>query len=137
MDVNNFGMVDRADEDRSREITQEYLNYLDDSATEKINTERIEQLIKDGGNRLVLNMSDIRAKMPDRANGLQKHFVQEILCLEQATKDMIARLDSEYGKDKNIQVGFEGTFGDRHVNPRSLKSGFLGNLVCCEGIVTR
>ncbi|PIO65374.1 hypothetical protein TELCIR_12961, partial [Teladorsagia circumcincta] len=36
-----------------------------------------------------------------------------------------------------VQVGFEGSFGDRHVNPRSLKSTFLGNLVCCEGIVTK
>jgi hypothetical protein len=26
-----FGMVDKADENRLREITQEYLNFLDDS----------------------------------------------------------------------------------------------------------
>lgn len=34
-------------------------------------------------------------------------------------------------------MGFEGTFGERHVNPRTLKSSYLGNLVCCEGIVTK
>ena len=38
---------------------------------------------------------------------------------------------------REIYVGFEGTFGDRHVNPRTLKANFLGNMVCCEGIVTK
>ena len=29
--MNAFGMVDKADENRMREIIQEYLNFLDDS----------------------------------------------------------------------------------------------------------
>ena len=34
-------------------------------------------------------------------------------------------------------VGFRGSFGDNHVNPRTLRSMYLGKLVCIEGIVTR
>lgn len=29
------------------------------------------------------------------------------------------------------------SFGNKHVTPRTLTSGFLGNLVCVEGIVTK
>ena len=68
---------------------------------------------------------------------LVKNFVEEVICLEHALKEVITRLDPEFSKDHEFRAGFEGSFGDRHVNPRSLKSSFLGNLVCCEGIVTR
>lgn len=34
-------------------------------------------------------------------------------------------------------VGLRGSFGDHQVNPRTLRSMFLGKLVCIEGIVTR
>lgn len=46
-------------------------------------------------------------------------------------------MDPDFAKDKIFHVGFEGAFADRYVNPRQLKSEFLGNMVCCEGIVTR
>lgn len=68
---------------------------------------------------------------------LLRNFVPEILCLQQAMKDYVSRLDPEYGKMRDFNVGFEGSFGDRHVNPRTLKSQFLGSMVCCEGIVTK
>lgn len=34
-------------------------------------------------------------------------------------------------------VGFQGSFGDHHVNPRTLRAMYLGKFVCIEGIVTR
>merc|ERR1719494_852592 len=34
-------------------------------------------------------------------------------------------------------VGLEGSFGSKHVTPRTLNSRNLGNLVCLEGIVTK
>uniref|UniRef100_A0A915B2R2 DNA replication licensing factor MCM3 n=1 Tax=Parascaris univalens TaxID=6257 RepID=A0A915B2R2_PARUN len=43
----------------------------------------------------------------------------------------------EFSKNRDFAVGFEGSFGDRHVNPRTLKARYLGNMVCCEGIVTK
>lgn len=34
-------------------------------------------------------------------------------------------------------IGFKGSFGDNHVNPRTLRAMYLGKFVCIEGIVTR
>uniref|UniRef100_A0A915DLE0 DNA replication licensing factor MCM3 n=1 Tax=Ditylenchus dipsaci TaxID=166011 RepID=A0A915DLE0_9BILA len=137
MDQNSLGLVDKAEENRAREITEQYLNFLDDPADEKVYTQKVEELIRDGSTRLIVDINDVRRKLPDRANGLIKDFVQEILCFERALKDIVIRVDHDYGKERDFQIGFEGSFGDRHVNPRQLKSEFLGNMVCCEGIVTR
>lgn len=68
---------------------------------------------------------------------LINNFVEEILCLEAATRDIIARIDPDFAKEHVFHVGFEGAFADHYLNPRQLKSDFLGNMVCCEGIVTR
>lgn len=64
----NLGLIDKADEIRTREITQEYLNFLDDSVDDKIYTQKIEELIRDGMIRLIVNINDVRRKLPERAN---------------------------------------------------------------------
>jgi DNA replication licensing factor MCM3 len=38
---------------------------------------------------------------------------------------------------KDYRVGFRGSFGDHHLNPRTLRSSHLGNMISVEGIVTR
>lgn len=69
---------------------------------------------------------------------LLRDCVEEIICLQDAVKQLVERVDIEKAKThSDFFVGFEGSFGDRHVTPRSLKARFLGNLVCCEGIVTK
>jgi DNA replication licensing factor MCM3 len=68
---------------------------------------------------------------------LLSSFVDEIIAFEHALKEIISKLDPDYSKEKDFHIGFEGSFADRHLNPRTLKSNFLGNMVCCEGIVTR
>lgn len=35
----------------------------------KLYTQKVEELIKDNNNRLIVNISDVRRKMPDRAAG--------------------------------------------------------------------
>lgn len=35
-----------------------------------------------------------------------------------------------------VHIGFEGSFGGFHTTPRHLSAGFLGNMVCLDGIVT-
>uniref|UniRef100_A0A0K0DM38 DNA replication licensing factor MCM3 n=1 Tax=Angiostrongylus cantonensis TaxID=6313 RepID=A0A0K0DM38_ANGCA len=129
--------VDRNNEARNRELIQQYLNILDDSAERKIYVQKVEDMINNECPRLIVNLNDIRRKSTERASGLIHNFVEEVICLEQATKEIVGRASPDFVKKHEIQVGFEGSFGDRHVNPRSLKSVFLGNLVCCEGIVTK
>ncbi|KAJ1347727.1 hypothetical protein KIN20_002859 [Parelaphostrongylus tenuis] len=135
MEVN--ATVDRTNEARNRELIQQYLNILDDSAEGKIYVQKVEDMISSECPRLIVNLNDVRRKSAERASGLIHHFVEEVICLEQAAKEIVARASPDFVKKHEIQVGFEGSFGDRHVNPRSLKSTFLGNLVCCEGIVTK
>ncbi|EFO21958.1 DNA replication licensing factor [Loa loa] len=130
-------LISREDENRAREITLEYLNFLDDSGGDKVYLQKCEDMIKDNGSRIIINLNELRKKLPQRVTGLLRNFVPEILCLQQAMKDYVSRLDPEYGKTRDFNVGFEGSFGDRHVNPRTLKSHFLGSMVCCEGIVTK
>ena len=52
--------------------------------------------------------------------------------------EYVMTVDATYGKQYNeFFIGFEGSFGAKHVTPRSLSSRHLGNLVCLEGIVTK
>ena len=47
-------------------------------------------------------------------------------------------IDATYGKEvEELHVGLEGSFGSKHVTPRSLSAAHLGSMVCVEGIVTK
>ena len=56
---------------------------------------------------------------------------------QRALKEVVAAADAIYAKDRTFYVGFEGSFGGKHVTPRSLTSRYIGNMVCVEGIVTK
>ncbi|EGT39231.1 hypothetical protein CAEBREN_12704 [Caenorhabditis brenneri] len=94
-------------------------------------------MMQDGESRLVMKLDEIREVMPERAEGLLTQSVLEMNCLQSALRMAISRSDVQAAVKTGFHVGFEGTFGERHVNPRTLKSSYLGNLVCCEGIVTK
>ncbi|KRZ11704.1 Maternal DNA replication licensing factor mcm3 [Trichinella zimbabwensis] len=129
------------DADREQELAnaeRDYLVFLDDASDSNIYTSRIQDMIQDAGCRLVVNINDLRRKFPERAKNLLSKAAEEIPCFERALRNMVYSLNPEFGKKyENFYVGFEGSFGIGHVNPRTLKSHFLGNLVCCEGIVTK
>ncbi|XP_063779731.1 maternal DNA replication licensing factor mcm3 isoform X2 [Pseudophryne corroboree] len=62
----------------------------------------------------------------------------QVVAFQRALKDLVASIDATYAKQfDEFGIGFEGSFGAKHVSPRSLTAGFLGNLVCIEGIVTK
>ena len=42
-----------------------------------------------------------------------------------------------YAQDAQFYVGLRGSFGDHHVNPRTLRATMLGKMISVEGIVTR
>uniref|UniRef100_A0A0N4ZE15 DNA replication licensing factor MCM3 n=1 Tax=Parastrongyloides trichosuri TaxID=131310 RepID=A0A0N4ZE15_PARTI len=129
--------VDINEEQHKREVKQDYVNFLDDSNGKGLYFERINRMVLEKEKRLVININDLRATFPERCNALLTNFIEEIVPLEQALKEVVTRHHTGYGKDHALHVGFEGAFGTRHVNPRSLRSNFLGSLVSCEGIVIR
>ncbi|CEF69516.1 DNA replication licensing factor Mcm3 [Strongyloides ratti] len=136
-DSGNNYTVDVNIEQKKREIKQEYVNFLDDSNEKGIYFEKVNRLITENEVRLIVNINDLRSTFPERCNELLSKFVDEIVPFEQALKEVVMRHQPNYGRETNLHIGFEGAFGTRHVNPRSLKSSFLGSLVCCEGIVIR
>uniref|UniRef100_A0A1I7U881 DNA replication licensing factor MCM3 n=1 Tax=Caenorhabditis tropicalis TaxID=1561998 RepID=A0A1I7U881_9PELO len=138
MDGQNDGMlIDRAEEARKQEITEQYLNFLDNQTDTHHYRQKIMKMMNDGESRLVMNLDEIREVMPERAEGLLTQSVLEMNCLQTALQTAISNSDVQAVVKTGFHVGFEGTFGERHVNPRTLKSSYLGNLVCCEGIVTK
>ncbi|PIC28538.1 hypothetical protein B9Z55_020412 [Caenorhabditis nigoni] len=138
MDGQNDGMfIDRAEDARKQEITEQYLNFLDNQSDTHHYRQKIVKMMNDGESRLVMNLDEIREVMPERAEGLLTQSVLEMNCLQSALEMAINRSDVQAIVKTGFHVGFEGTFGERHVNPRTLKSSYLGNLVCCEGIVTK
>lgn len=71
-------------------------------------------------------------------NRLLKNAFVELVAFQRALKDLVASIDATYAKQfEEFHVGFEGSFGSKHVSPRTLSARFLGNLVCVEGIVTK
>lgn len=58
--------------------------------------------------------------------------------LYDAVTDMVRSHDSKYLKEaEQVLVGLDGPFVSRRVTPRDLLSGFIGSIVCVEGIVTK
>lgn len=95
-------------------------------------------MIADKTSRLIVNVNDLRKKNPGRCHSLLNNAFEEQLAFQQALKDYVFTINNEYGKEiGDFYVGFEGSFGSKHVTPRTLNSRFLGNLICIEGIVTK
>ncbi|XP_061478298.1 DNA replication licensing factor MCM3 isoform X2 [Rhineura floridana] len=63
---------------------------------------------------------------------------EEMVAFQRALKDFIASVDATYSKQyEDFYIGLEGSFGSKHVTPRTLTSQFLSCIVCVEGIVTK
>lgn len=125
-------------EQRLRNIQKEYLSFLDDEENQNVYHKKVKTMIDDKSQRLLIDINDMRKKNPARTQELLTNTFEEQFALERALKEYIANIDSTYanGHDEFF-VAFEGSFGSRHVTPRTLNSKFLGNLVCLEGIVTK
>lgn len=95
-------------------------------------------MIEDNSCRLIVNINDLRRKNEIRSQKLLSNAFEEQVAFQNALKQYVSNIDPEYAKKREeFFIGFEGSFGSKHVTPRTLTSRFLGNLVCVEGIVTK
>ncbi|KAL0881368.1 hypothetical protein ABMA27_001245 [Loxostege sticticalis] len=123
---------------RLRDLQREYLEFLDDEEDQGIYMELVKQMIADNSKRLVVNVNDLRRKNPQRAKNLLENSFEEQIAFQRALKEYVSSIDPTYAKiQEEFFVAFSGSFGNKHVTPRSLTSRYLGNLICVEGIVTR
>ncbi|KAJ8383580.1 hypothetical protein AAFF_G00219600 [Aldrovandia affinis] len=121
-----------------REAQREYLDFLDDDQDQGVYHEKVRSMVTDGGCRLIVNINDLRRRNEKRAKELLNNAFSELVAFQGALKDLVASIDGTYAKQfEEFHVGFEGSFGSKHVSPRTLAARFLGSLVCVEGIVTK
>lgn len=130
--------VDELNEDLQR-IQTEYLNFLDDKNDQGEYTDAVKDMIATKGSRLIVNINDLRkSKYSQRTPGILNNTFEELQAFQRALKEFAAECDPAFAKQhEQFFVGFEGSFGSRHVSPRTLTAHLLGKMVCVEGIVTK
>lgn len=131
--------MDTQDGDQhSRDIQREYLDFLDDETDQGKYSQLVKDMISDKSCRLLVNINDLRRKNSARAVSLLNNAFEEQMAFHKALKDYILSVNPDYAKQNvDFFIAFEGSFGNKHVTPRTLTSRYLGNLVCVEGIVTK
>ncbi|XP_051954877.1 zygotic DNA replication licensing factor mcm3-like [Xyrauchen texanus] len=126
------------DDQEMREAQREYLDFLDDDQDQGIYQSKVRQMISDNKSRLSVNINDLRRRNETRAAKLLNNAFEELLAFQRALKDLVASVDATYAKQhEEFFVGLEGSFGSKHVSPRTLTSRLLGSMVCLEGITTK
>ncbi|KAG8445832.1 hypothetical protein GDO86_010571 [Hymenochirus boettgeri] len=130
--------VTTADDQEMREAQREYLDFLDDEEDQGIYQNKVRDMISDNRYRLTVNINDLRKKNEKRANLLMNNAFEGLVAFQRALKDFVASIDATYAKQyEEFYIGLEGSFGSKHVTPRTLTSRFLSGVVCVEGIVTK
>ncbi|XP_039750657.1 DNA replication licensing factor MCM3 isoform X2 [Pararge aegeria] len=131
-------MEDGDFDQRLRDLQREYLEFLDDEEDQGVYMEKVKLMIGEQSRRLIVNINDLRRKNPERAKNLLETAFEEQIAFQKALKEYVSSIDPTYAKEQEeFFVAFSGSFGTKHVTPRSLTSRYLGNLICVEGIVTR
>uniref|UniRef100_A0A4W5PNX6 DNA replication licensing factor MCM3 n=1 Tax=Hucho hucho TaxID=62062 RepID=A0A4W5PNX6_9TELE len=130
--------ADSVDDREMREAQREYLDFLDDDQDQGVYQSKVRDMISENKNRLIVNINDLRRRNEARAARLMTNAFEELLAFQRALKDLVASVDATYAKQhEEFFVGLEGSFGNKHVSPRTLTSRLLGSMVCVEGIVTK
>lgn len=126
------------DDREMREAQREYLDFLDDDQDQGVYQSKVRDMVSENKNRLIVNINDLRRRNDVRATRLMTNAFEELLAFQRALKDLVASVDATYAKQyEEFFVGLEGSFGNKHVSPRTLTSRLLGSMVCVEGIVTK
>ncbi|XP_073251050.1 DNA replication licensing factor MCM3-like isoform X1 [Porites lutea] len=121
-----------------RQLQREYLDFLDDDEDQGIYHGKVRDMIGKNECRLIVNINDLRRKNEKRAIELLNNSFEELIAFQNALKEFVSSADTAYGKKhEEFFVGFDGSFGSKHVTPRTLSAHFIGNMVCVEGIVTK
>uniref|UniRef100_G1K3K3 DNA replication licensing factor MCM3 n=1 Tax=Xenopus tropicalis TaxID=8364 RepID=G1K3K3_XENTR len=130
--------VTELEDQEMREAQREYLDFLDDEEDQGIYQSKVRDMISENQYRLIVNINDLRKKNEKRANMLMNNAFEGLIAFQRALKDFVASIDGTYAKQyEEFYIGLEGSFGNKHVTPRTLTSRCLSCIVCVEGIVTK
>ena len=85
-------------------------------------------MIETKGTRLVVSINDLRHHVPDgrqRAAALLQSSFEELAAFQRALKEFVGSIDATYAKEsEDFFIGFEGSFGAKHVTPRTLNARY-------------
>eukprot|EP01012_Entosiphon_sulcatum_P029201 TRINITY_DN3553_c0_g1_i1.p1 TRINITY_DN3553_c0_g1~~TRINITY_DN3553_c0_g1_i1.p1 ORF type:complete len:782 (+),score=139.80 TRINITY_DN3553_c0_g1_i1:118-2463(+) len=135
-------MAPRALTDEQLQCKSWFSDFISSSAGKRTN-ERIDKLVREGKQRLVVNMADIREfggadkieqqcrKNPNAYLPYWELALQEIVDKKAASELLKQPLHLTY------RIGIEGALGPARVTPRTLRANFMGQLVMVDGIVTK
>ncbi|KAM8831779.1 DNA replication licensing factor MCM3 [Spinachia spinachia] len=130
--------TDVADEREMREAQRDYLDFLDDDQDQGVYQSKVRDMIGENKARLVVNINDLRRRNEARAAKLMSNAFEELQAFQRALKEFVASVDATYSKQyEEFFIALEGSFGAKHVTPRTLTSRLLGSMVCVEGIITK
>lgn len=88
--------------------------------------EKVKEMIGEKSQRLIVNVNDLRRKSPERAKNLLENAFEEQIAFQKALKEYVSSIDPTYAKIKEeFFVAFSGSFGNKHVTPRSLTSRYV------------
>ena len=112
--------------------------YLQINNLTELSCRLVREMIENKGSRLVVSINDLRNSSQTRAFALLDKSFEEVVAFQRALKEFVGSIDATYAKEtEDFFVGFEGSFGAKHVTPRTMSARHLGNLVCLEGIITK
>ncbi|CEP11977.1 hypothetical protein [Parasitella parasitica] len=121
---------------RRTEQFEEFLKF-DNHANEKgAYVDQIEALVLQNSRRLIVSIDALRQWDRELAIELMNNPAECLPAFDAALMKLV-EIGYPNMKDTPFYVGFKGSFGDNHVNPRTLRALYLGKFVCIEGIVTR
>ncbi|XP_037607493.1 DNA replication licensing factor MCM3 [Sebastes umbrosus] len=130
--------TDMVDDREMREAQRDYLDFLDDDQDQGVYQSKVRDMISENKARLIVNINDLRRRNEARAAKLMSNAFEELLAFQLALKDLVASVDATYAKQyEGFFIALEGSFGTKHVTPRTLTSRLLGSMVCVEGIITK
>ncbi|KAK0533450.1 MCM DNA helicase complex subunit [Tilletia horrida] len=122
--------------DRARVFTE----FLDDETGPTNYREAVRRMLRTDGRRLIVNIDELRSYNREYATGLLEEPNEYLPAFDAALHSLVEQIHNPTKDDianKQFYVGLRGSFGDHHVNPRTLRSVHLGKMMSLEGIVTR
>ncbi|XP_031151331.1 DNA replication licensing factor MCM3 [Sander lucioperca] len=130
--------TDVVDDLAMREAQRDYLDFLDDDQDQGVYQSKVRDMISENKARLTVNINDLRRRNEARAAKLMSNAFEELLAFQRALKDLVSSVDATYAKQyEEFFIALEGSFGTKHVTPRTLTARLLGSMVCVEGIITK
>lgn len=148
---------DQLESDRTRQFQE----FLDDRVShleiifadfQGVYADGIKTMLDRKAKRLIVSLDDLRRHNRELCDGYPSPFTSTNISVLNEPTDFLPPFDralketalalrgtqhTYINDDTVFYVGFKGSFGDNHVNPRTLRAEHLGKMISIDGIVTR